>query len=469
MEVGKLDEGSDPGSARDAERLRKNAPMSPRRPPSVTPRLLLGVILAGTLSVLDSTIVVPLLSAIGSEFGGGSEVSWLVAAYLLASTVAIPLWGRWMDLRGERAPMWAALALFVAGTVLCALAPGLPVLILGRTVQGIGAGGMVPLGQAILAARCTSEERARLQVYYNIAYGMAAGLGPLIGGALLGISWRWAFWFVLPFAVAVAIALAGSLRGAPRSEQPAPFDWWGSAVLTIGLTVLLIGVERKLWSLLIVGIAAIAAYVVRSRRHRHGVVPRSLLTSRVVMACAFVGLVIGFVQFSFLTYLPTFALQLAPNLNSGLVVVPLTVLWMTLGAVTGVLALRIGTRILVLWAAVSAALAGITVAVWSSMQALLVASALVGVAAGLALIPVLLLAQLAAPREDLGAVTSTMVLMRNFGGALGVALTAVVLAESGRTTAMWMLVAVAACAVIPWGMLPVVSAEQRMREGVGHG
>ena len=138
-------------------------------------RLLVGVILAGTLSVLDSTLVVPLLGVIGRDLGGGASVSWLVSAYLLASTVTIPLWGRWLDLRGERSPMWWALGLFTLGTAFAVVAPSLEILILARVIQGIGAGGVFPLGQAILTGRCTPDERARLQIYYNIAYGIAAG------------------------------------------------------------------------------------------------------------------------------------------------------------------------------------------------------------------------------------------------------------------------------------------------------
>ncbi|MEY4136571.1 MAG: hypothetical protein RL205_699, partial [Actinomycetota bacterium] len=114
-------------------------------------RVLVGVILTGLLSVLDSTLVVPLLATIGDDFNAGSEVSWLIAGYLLTSTVSIPLWGRWMDLRGERNAMWAALLVFAIGTIIAMLAPSLLLLILGRVIQGAGAGGLVPVGQAIVA------------------------------------------------------------------------------------------------------------------------------------------------------------------------------------------------------------------------------------------------------------------------------------------------------------------------------
>lgn len=444
------------------------AAISDRLPASVSLRLLVGVILAGTLSVLDSTIVVPLLGTIAQEFNAGSRVSWLVAAYLLASTVTIPLWGRWMDLRGERTPMWIALWLFLLGTIVCAVAPGLDVLILGRVLQGVGAGGIVPLGQAILAGRCSSEERAHLQIYYNVAYGTAAGLGPLVGGALLDVSWRWAFWLIVPFVIAVAISFVGELSGEPKASTFRPFDKLGSALITVGLTAMLLGIERLWWWLLVAGAFFVAWFVMHSLRIGSGLVPRGLLTSAPVMASSFIGLLIGFVQFSFLTYLPLLSQNLDPDLNSGLVVVPLTVLWMTLGAVTGVLAIKFGSKLLVGMAIGCGVLAGGVIAVWFTLPALFLASVLVGACAGLALIPALLLAQHSAPGEDIGAATSTLVLLRNFGGALGVAVTAVVFADFGLTTTMLMLTAVAGTTVIPFAMLPGASRETAMRMAREH-
>lgn len=431
-----------------------------RRPSAVSARLLLGVVLAGTLSVLDSTIVVPLLSSIGEDLGGGSEVSWLVAGYLLASTASIPLWGRWMDLRGERTAMWAALSVFLLGTIVSAMAPSLGILILGRVIQGLGAGGVVPLGQAVLASRCSSSERARLQVYYNVAYGMAAGLGPLIGGTLVSVSWRWAFWLIVPFTVTVMAVLRGQLNRMPTEGERKPFDGLGSAILTVGLTALLLGIERSSWSISAVGVLALVWFVMRSRHHDGSVIPASILTSRVVLACSAAGLVIGFVQFAFLTYLPLVAHQLDPSMNSGLVVIPLTVLWMTLGAVAGNIALRTGSKRLVLMSMLLAVAAATTVATWFALPSLFIAATLIGAAAGLALLPALLLAQAASPKEDIGAATSMYVLMRNFGGAVGVAVTALALIHSSVSVTMWMLAAVALVGIVPALMLPGAKEER---------
>lgn len=428
--------------------------MFARLPDNVPLRVLVGAVLAGILPVLDATIVVPLLPTIGKDLGGETAVVWLVAGYLLTSTVTIPLWGRWMDLRGERTPMWAALAVFVAGTIISATAPGLTVLIAGRLLQGIGAGGITPLGQAIIAARCSSEERARLQIYYNVAYGGAAGFGPLLGGALVHVSWRAAFWIVIPFAGAVAVALWGQLRRTPIAKELPPFDWVGSALTIVGLTLLLVGVERLSWVYGSAGLVIVAIYIWRALHVEHGLIPHSVLKSRTIIACGLVGLIIGFTQFAFLTFLPTLSLELEPTRNSGLVVIPLTVLWMTLGSVTGQLALRYGTRRFVALAIAFAMAAGPVVALWYSYTGLLVAATFVGASAGFALIPVLLLAQRSAPVADMGAATSTLVLLRNFGGALGASFMAVLLASQGLTTTMWLASAVAALAIIPLLLMP---------------
>ncbi|MFM7212545.1 MAG: MFS transporter [Actinomycetota bacterium] len=436
--------------------------MAGRIPESVGPRVLIGVILTGTLSVLDSTLVVPLLTTIGADFGGGSEVSWLVAGYLLTSTVTIPLWGRWLDLRGERDVMWAALAVFLAGTVVSMVAPSLELLIVGRLIQGVGVGGLVPVGQAILAGRCTSAERARMQIYYNVAYGIAAGLGPLIGGALIAVSWRWAFALIIPVILLAGVLLFGKLHEKPREAETRRFDGVGSALMISGLTLLLLGIERGWWWALILGVILTAALVWHALRRKQGLIPATLLKSRIIVATVLVALLIGFVQFSMLTYLPLLSQQSAPNIHSGLVVVPLTVLWMTLGAFTGILALRVGTRLLALAALVLAALSAGAILVSTAYPSLLVSSLFIGAAAGLILIPALLLCQHAAPHEDVGAATSFMVLMRNFGGAAGAAITAVLLVDFSVRTAFGALAIVALLALLPAFLLPSHGTERQL-------
>lgn len=440
-----------------------------RIPESVGGPLLAGVILAGTLSVLDSTLVVPLLTTIGADFGGGSEVSWLVAGYLLTSTVTIPLWGRWLDLRGERIVLWSALGVFLTGTLVSMLAPSLLVLIVGRLIQGVGAGGVVPVGQAILAARCSSAERARLQIYYNVAYGAAAGIGPLLGGALVVVSWRWAFAVIIPFIALAGVLLVGRLRPRPTNVEVRRFDSMGSLLMIGGLALLLLGIERQWWWALLLGSVAVGFFIRHSMRRRDGLVPAGLLTSRTILAAVSLALLVGFVQFALLTYLPLLSQQVAPDLNSGLVVVPLTVLWMTLGAFTGILALRTGTRLLAVASALLTIASAVVVFVSTAYVALLLSALLIGAAAGLLLIPVLLLAQHVAPKEDVGAATSFMVLMRNFGGAAGAAVIGVLLVSDGVRPAFTVLFVVGLGALAFAMLLPSASDEKVSAQGAGGG
>ena len=434
----------------------------PQIPATVGVRLLIGVILSGTLSILDSTLVIPLLSSIGNDFDAGSETSWLVAGYLLTSTVTIPLWGRWLDLRGERSAMWVALLVFLIGTVVSMLAPSMLVVIIGRLIQGAGAGGIVPVGQAILSSRCVSDERARLQVYYNISYGAAAGLGPLIGGTLAVLSWRWSFAIVIPVILFTGFLLWGRLTTRPREVETRRFDGIGSALLTGSLALMLLGVERAWWTLLGVCTVIFVVFIVRSLHIKHGLIPASILRSRPNVAAAVMAFMIGFVQFALLTYLPSFSASVLPGVNSGLVVVPLTVFWMTLGAVAGMLALRVGTRLLAIVAAILSAAAGGCIVYSIAYVSLFSASVLAGLAAGLVLLPLLLLGQHAAPRDDVGAATSFFVLTRNFGGAAGASVVGVLLVTHEVQSTFTIVAFVGVAALLPALFLPSWGTERAL-------
>lgn len=426
--------------------------------------------LAGTLSVLDLTIVVPILTAIGRDFGATTEVSWLVAAYMVASTVTIPLWGRAMDLRGERTAVMVSLGIFTAGTLLAALAPSLLVLILARVVQGIGAGGVVPLGQAVLAGRCDKERRAKLQVWYQGAYGVAAAIGPVAGAALAKISWRWAFVAILPFCVVTAALYLGQLNSSPSSGAQRPFDRRGSVLITVWMVALLVGIERLSsggwlpWVAYAVTLALTPMLVRHLRTAPDALIPRSVLGNRVMVLASIVMLLVGFGQFAFLTYLPALSQAYDSALNSGLAVVPMMLPYVLLGAASGVIALRVGTRRLGLLAGLGTMAAGVMVTQWRDIPGLYVAALVMGVAMAMTMIPMLLLCQHVAAKEDLGAATSMPVLLRNFGGALGAAVVATVAASgaasgagagatagaaaSDLASAFWSVVAVGALAVL---------------------
>jgi len=224
--------------------------------------------------------------------------------------------------------------------------------------------------------------------------------------------------------------------------------------MTIGLVVLLVGIERRWWWAIALGLILVTAFIWRSHRIPHALIPWRVLGQRTAVAASLVALLIGLVQFSMLTYLPLLSQKAASDLNSGVVVVPLTVLWLTMGSVTGVLALRIGIRSVVLIGVILSVGASGVLVISDALPSLLVASTLIGAAAGFVLIPTLLATQHAVARADVGAATSMMVLSRNFGGAVGAALTAVLIAGLTVQGAFAILAAVAAAALLPGLRLP---------------
>lgn len=445
---------------------------------AVSPRLVAGAVLSGTISVLDLTIVVPILTQIGADLGGGTAIAWLIAAYLVASTVTIPIWGRIMDVRGELVSMYASLAIFTIGTVIAVFAPNLWVLIFARVIQGIGVGGIVPIGQAVLASRCTKEQRAKMQIYYQVAYGIAALFGPLIGAALANTSWRWAFILVLPFCVVTAALFIGLLHSKPVDAEIKPFDTKGSVLLTISLVAILIGVERLSsgsWWIPVIAFAIGVVLLPVLTRHLLSaddrVIPRGLLRNKTIVIASSIMLLVGFGQFAFLTYLPALAQGFNPDLNSGLSVVPLMLPYVLLGAASGFLALRFGSRGLAYAAGIGTIIASALVALSSTIPILFVGAFIMGIALAVTMIPMLLLCQHVAAAEVVGSATSLPVLTRNFGGALGAAVIAVCAdaftpaggaVTDGLTLAFWVVVAIGVVVVITAFALPNRKLEQAL-------
>src|SRR6266545_6390054 len=149
-----------------------------------------GLMLAMFLSALNQTIVATALPTIGRDFGDFDNLSWVIISYLLSSTVVAPLYGKLSDIHGRRAMMLAAIGLFIAGSALCAVAPNMTMLIVGRTLQGIGGGGIVPMVQTTVADMITPRERGHYQAYMGTAWIVAGVVGPVLGGVIAD-QWHW--------------------------------------------------------------------------------------------------------------------------------------------------------------------------------------------------------------------------------------------------------------------------------------
>src|ERR1700722_3031504 len=271
--------------------------------------IVAGIMLAMLLSALEQTIVAPALPAIGKSLGGIDDLSWIVTAYLLAATVATPLFGKLSDIYGRRALLLAAIVIFVAGSVACALAPTIWVLILARALQGIGGGGLLPIAQTIIADLLSPRERPVVQGRTSIMFMSASILGPVLGGLLTDhLHWSFIFWINLPLG-AVALVMTGrALRRLPRHDRPHQIDIPGVTLMMAASVALLLaldwgGTHYRWISWQILALVAGSAmlwvlFAVRLLTAREPFIPlailRGRLTSMITIAAFFsIGAVIG--------------------------------------------------------------------------------------------------------------------------------------------------------------------------------
>jgi EmrB/QacA subfamily drug resistance transporter len=194
--------------------------------------IVAGIMLAMFLSALEQTIVAPALPAIGKSLGGIDDLSWVVTAYLLAATATTPLFGKLSDIYGRRAVLLTAIGIFIAGSVACALAPTIWILILARGLQGIGGGGLLPIAQTIIADLLSPRERPVVQGRTSIMFMSASILGPVLGGLLTDhLHWSLIFWINLPLGAVALVMTERALRRLPRNDRPHQLDVLGAALM----------------------------------------------------------------------------------------------------------------------------------------------------------------------------------------------------------------------------------------------
>jgi EmrB/QacA subfamily drug resistance transporter len=228
--------------------------------------VVIGVLVAMFLATLDQTIVAPALPTIGASFGDVDFLPWIVSAYLLTSTAVTPLYGKLSDIHGRRPVLICGLLIFLAGSVMCALAPSMMLLIVGRAVQGLGGGGLITLAQTVIADIASPRERAKYVVYISTVWATSSVAGPVLGGFLAQhFSWTLIFWINLPLCALAIFVCDRILRDLPQQRRPHRLDILGSALMigaSVGLMLALtLGGLRYPWTstpILALGAATLA-------------------------------------------------------------------------------------------------------------------------------------------------------------------------------------------------------------------
>jgi EmrB/QacA subfamily drug resistance transporter len=405
--------------------------------------ILSGLVMGMFLAALDQTIVSTAIKTIGNDLHDLQAQAWVTTAFLITSTIAAPLFGKLSDIYGRKRLFMLAIVIFVAGSALCGLATSMYELAGFRAFQGIGAGGIMPLALAVIGDIIPPRQRARYQGYMMAVFASASVLGPVLGGLLAGSTdflgvagWRWIFYINVPIAAVALIVIAKVLKlDYVRRERR--IDWWGSALLAVGLVPLLVVAEQgQAWGWIsaaaftcyFLAVAGLTLFVwIQHRMGDDALLPLRLFRNRTFSVAAGQVTIIGMAMFGGLSVIPLY-LQIvkgASPTKSGLLLLPLVggLMLASLGAgrlisrtgrykvfpVVGSVLMLIGMGLLITL--------GADTPLWHTD----IFMAIFGIGLGLNMQSLVLAMQNAVPAKDMGVASAASTFFRSVGGTLGTA------------------------------------------------
>jgi EmrB/QacA subfamily drug resistance transporter len=399
--------------------------------------IILGLLLAMLLAALDQTIVATAMPTIGQDLHDIEHLPWIVTAYLLASTAVTPLYGKLSDIHGRRPVLLAAISTFIAGSIACALAPSMFILICARGLQGIGGGGLISLAQTIIADIVSPRERGRYQVYIASVFITSSLAGPVLGGFFAEhVHWSAIFWINLPLGLGAFAMTYSKLKRLPRHERPHRLDLIGAACLVIGSTSLLLALSwggvRYPWlsfeimAVIVLSIAFWAAFFIRTYTISEPLIPVTVLQNQVVRtgtvsASLAMGVFIGLSIFMPIYFQGIASLSVS---TSGLALIPLMAGTVVGATISGRSMARISHyKRLPLIALIFSLSATAAMAFADRYPLLLIEVLLATISIGLGtVLPVTTVAiQNAVHLHELGTATASMNFFRQLGGAFSVA------------------------------------------------
>lgn len=424
-----------------------------------------GVSLAILLSALDQTIVVPAVPHMARDFHAMAHVSWILSAYLLTGTAAIPVFGKLSDVFGRRALLLAAILVFVVASVGCAAAGGLASMLVWRAVQGVGGAGLITVAQVAIADVAPPRQRGRYQIYMSGMWGIASIGGPVLGGFLADeLSWRWIFWVNLPLGAWAFVWARRALRDLPvKAPGGQKIDYLGAVILMGAIAAWLVfcssGGRDFDWDspiaagLALTGVVGLGALIWQERRAAAPMLPLHIFGNGVVVG----GLLLSFTN-TLCTFGGTFLLPLyfqyvrhGSAQGSGAFMTPFLLAFVVMSFAGGHISRWLGRTKPTMLAALVACLAGLlllaTMRAGTPVALCVFYMVLLGGGIGLVQPNITVAIQNAAARADVGVATGCMLLFRAIGGAVGATLAGTVMLAAGFPAAFLACAAAAGVAV----------------------
>jgi len=391
------------------------------------------------VAAMDATVVGTALPTIARELGSFALYPWIVAGYLVTATTTVPVWGRLADIHGRRPVLLAGVAIFVGASALCAASPTMLWLIAFRTLQGVGAGCIQPLVFTIVSDIFPMRQRARLQGFFSSMWAIAAIVGPALGALFVSTAgWRWIFTINVPIGLVAAALVWGYAERRPQTAQRQSLDFVSTATLTVGVTLLLIGLgtgsqsATPVWPLVAIAAILLAFFAAKEWRSEHPTVPLQLLRHPVIGPAIFIAAIAGTLMFGVTAYVPLWvqSVQGGSAYAAGVAVGAMSIGWPVASSISGFIMVRVGYQRLVVAGAL-ALLAGSAMLAfapasfgpaWTGAAALVV-----GAGMGTFTAPLLIVVQSNVDWSRRGAATALNQFSRTIGGAVGVSLMGVIL------------------------------------------
>jgi EmrB/QacA subfamily drug resistance transporter len=402
-----------------------------------------GVMTGMAIAALEATVVGTAMPTVIASLGGINHYSWVFSAYIVTSTVTVPVWGKLSDLYGRRPMYQIAIVIFLLGTLLSGISTSMSQLIVFRAIQGLGAGGLIPLGMTIIGDTFSLQERARMQAYFSGVWGLSSIVGPMIGGFITDqISWRWVFFINIPIGVVASIIIGFALKE-PKVKQKPAIDYAGAVLLMFAISLLMLAMVEggkslsaifaaENLALFALSFALLGLFAWVETRAKDPIIPYRLFTNRTISASVTAGFLGGIGMFGAISFIPLFA-QGALGMTAtqaGSLLTPLMLSWVLMSVVGGRLLLKIsyktitivGFFILTVGFALLAMFNRETGTFWLYANLIMIGAGL-----GFTMLTLLIAVQQAVDRSQLGVATSLNQFSRAIGGAFGVAVMGVAL------------------------------------------